>query len=234
MKKLSIDPFIITKKAVFMQRVSDLVGLGYDRYVFGQIPINKVGYFSAKLHLNYCAFDNKLTAHRQRKKGYASSRLLLYFPGGIQQCTWILLLTPGNWPTHHQGNEKWLNPTEKRIEFGGYELVRHIRAGNSESSWTWRYTSRQYDDLRDSIVLSIRRHHTQHLETLIDTIWRSPGFGGVREQVKKFSDLIKAEWTRTGVGDIPKIPKGMGYVRRLPDKGKLLSKLLKEVENGDC
>ncbi len=77
----------------------------------------------------------------------------------------------------------------------------------------------------------IRRHNTQELVRWIDIIWRSPGFAGVREQVKKFADLIEKEWSRSGVGDMPPLPKGLGYVRRLPDKGKTLSKLIKELKD---
>lgn len=229
MKNLVIDPFIICKKAVYMQRISDLVGLGYSRYIVGQIPAEKAGFFAAKMHLFYCSYDTKLVAHRKRKLGLASSRLLYYAPGEESQLYWILLLTPGDWPSPHRGNEKWLDPTQERIALTGYELVRHIRAGNAKPSWTWRYNARRNDELREAIILSIRRHHNQELVQLIDTIWRSPAFAGVREQVKKFAALIKAEWTRTGVGDMPELPKGLGYVRRLPDKGMVLSKFLKEI-----
>lgn len=229
MKISTLDPFVIVKKAVYMQRISDLVGLGYDRYIVGQIPASKAGFFAAKMHLFYASYDTKLVAHRKRKLGFASSRLLYYFPGGDSQLHWILLLTPGEWPSPHRGAEKWLNPTMDRVTLTGYELVRHIRTGNAKPSWTWRYNSRRHDELRDAIIMAIRRHHNQELEQLIDTIWRSPAFAGVREQVKKFAALIKSEWTRTGVGDMPALPKGLGYVRRLPDKGMVLSKFIKEI-----
>jgi hypothetical protein len=215
-----------------MQRIADLVRLNHSRYVVGQISIDKAGFFAAKMDLNYGCFSDKVTNHRTRLKGLCTSRLLFLHMEGSTQLDWILMLTPGEWQTPHRGREKWLDPTESRITLTGYELVRHIRAGNSKPSWTWRYNARRHDDIRDAIVLSIRRHNTQELTKWIDTIWRSPAFAGVREQVKKFAALIRAEWTRSGVGEMPDLPKGLGYIRRLPDKGKALSKLKKELEDG--
>jgi hypothetical protein len=234
MKKISVDPFVMTKKAVYMQRIADLARLNHTRYIQGQIAPDKAGYFAAKMDLNYHCFADKVTAFRARKVGFCSSRLLFFHTKSQTNLSWILMVTEGEWPTPHRGNEKWQDPTlpAGRLAFSGYELVRHIRSGNASPSWTWRYTSRQYDTLRDQIVLSIRRHNNSELEKLIDTIWRSPGFAGVRDQVKKFAELIKGEWTRTGAGDMPKLPKGMGFVRRLPDKGKVLSKLLKDIQDG--
>lgn len=233
MKKNSVDPFVITKKTVYMQRIADLVRLNHHRYVLGQIPLKKAAFFAAKMDLYYNCYADKMTAHRSRKLGFCSARLLFLHTTGNENLSWILLITPGEWPTPHRGKERWLDPTvsEERIGVTGYELVRHIRAGNAKPSWTWRYNSRRHDEVRDAIVMAIRRHNNNELVKLIDSIWRSPGFAGVREQVKKFADLIRSEWTRTGVGDIPDMPKGLGYVRRLPDKGKPLSKLIKELEN---
>lgn len=231
-KKKSADPFVLTKKTVYMQRIADLVRLNHNRYVVGQIPLRKASFFAAKMDLFYHCNADKMTAHRARKIGYCTSRLLFLYTEGSENLSWILLLTPGDWPTPHRGKETWLDPTVNRIGLTGYELVRHIRAGNAKPSWTWRYNARRHDELRDAIVLSIRRHNNNELLKLIDTIWRSPAFAGVREQIKKFAALIKSEWTRTGVGDMPEMPKGLGFVRRLPDKGKPLSKLIKELENG--
>ena len=168
-----------------------------------------------------------------RAKGYATTRLLFYHPGESSQLHWILLSTPGVWESPYSGNEKWLDPTVDKVALTGYEMVRHIRPGNATPSWTWRYNATRQVEIRDAIVMSIRRHNNQELVALIDTVWRSPAFAGVREQIKKYAALIKAEWTRTGSGPMPELPKGLGYVRRLPDKGVLLSKLKKDLKDGD-
>lgn len=233
MKKNEYDPFIITKKAVFMQRIADLVRLNHGRYVYGQIPLDKAGYFAAKMDLYYGCFANKVQAHRVRAKGYATTRLLFYHPKEEAQLHWILLSTPGVWESPYSGNEKWMDPAVNRVALTGYEMVRHIRPGNADPSWTWRYNATRQDEIRDAIIMAIRRHNNQDLISLIDVVWRSPAFAGVREQIKKFAALIKAEWTRTGSGSMPELPAGLGYVRRLPDKGMLLSKLKRDLKNGN-
>lgn len=216
-----------------MQRISDTVRLNHSRYVYGQISVAKAGYFAAKMHLFYGCYATRLQAHRTREKGFATTRLYFYHPGGDAQLHWILLSTPGEWESPYSGSEKWLDPAVDRIGLTGYEMVRHVRAGNAKPSWTWRYNSTRQVEIRDAIVMAIRRHNNQDLISLIDVVWRSPAFAGVREQIKKFAALIKAEWTRTGSGTMPELPKGLGYVRRLPDKGVVLSKLKKELKDGD-
>jgi len=234
MKKKLVDPYILTKKTVYMQRVADAVRLNHSRYITGQIPLEKASFFAAKMDLFYNCYQDKVTAHRQRQIGFCSARLLFLHMDQASHLTWILLVTPGEWPTPNGGDEKWRDPTDPhaRVTLTGYELVRHIRSGNSKPSWTWRYNSRRYDELRESLILAIRRHNTQDLVQLIDTTWRSPAFAGIREQVKKLAELIRAEWTRSGVGPMPELPKNIGYVRRLPDKGKYLSNLIKELKHG--
>ena len=233
MKKNSVDPFVFTRKTAYMQRVADLVRNNHVRYVTGQIPMKKAVFFAQKMDLYYHCHADKVTAFRQRKLGFCSSRLLFLYTEGNDNLTWILLVTPGEWPTPHDGKEKWLDPMqpESRVGLTGYELVRHIRKGNADPSWTWRYNSTRYDELRNAIVTAIRSRNAHELEKLIAIIWRSPSFAGVREQVKKFSQLIKGEWTRTGVGNMPEIPSRIGYIRRVPDKGKTLTKLIKELQN---
>lgn len=230
MKKQILNPFVFTKKTSYMQRIADYVRNGHTRYVCGQIPIQKAGFFAAKMDFLYACYASKWDALRMRKKGHSSTRLLFYHEDKQLYLHWVLLATPGDWFVPDAGRETWLDPTEQRITLTGYELVRHIRAGNAKPSWTWRYTAAKYKELREAIVLSIRRHHNEQLRQMIESIWRSPAYAGVREQIKKLAQLMKSEWTRSGVGDMPKLPKGLGYVRRVPDKGKRLTDLLKGLE----
>jgi hypothetical protein len=85
--------------------------------------------------------------------------------------------------------------------------------------------------LRSQFIACIRQKRDRDLAQLIHTTWRTPGFHGAREQVKKFSDLIKAEWKRSRGADeaIPEIPGRIGYVRRLPDVGMRLGALRRSM-----
>jgi hypothetical protein len=101
------------------------------------------------------------------------------------------------------------------------------KPGADHPVWTWRYTRTRYEELREAVVQSIRRKRDDELRQLIHTLWRSPGFSGIREQVKKIADVIRSEWkrTRSNSETMPEIPARLGYVRRLPDVGKRLLEL---------
>lgn len=257
MKNQIKNPFIFTKKICYMQRIADLVRSGHTRYITGEISIEKAGFFAAKMDFHYACLQNNMKQFRSREAGFCSSRLLFLHIENSPTLLWILLVTSGNWLTPESGHQRWLDVKDDRIIVTNYQLVRlakkkkidkpttdllqeipevkrvYAQRFRSEFTWTWTYTREQQDKLRDQIVLSIRRHRTEELRQLINSIYRSPAFSGVREQVKKFAKLIKAEWTRTGSGNMPELPKGLGYVRRLPDKGKLLTELLKEAQNAN-
>jgi len=111
----------------------------------------------------------------------------------------------------------------------GYELVRLTKPQEPRSVWTWSYTREQYAKHRDSIREAIRHRRDDQLLQLIHSLWRTPGFAGARAQVKQLEKLIRADWKRVrhSSEEMPEIPKHFGYVQRIPDKGKLLSKLPK-------
>jgi hypothetical protein len=88
--------------------------------------------------------------------------------------------------------------------------------------------------MHDEIVRVIRSRHDSRLEQIIYSLHRSPGFAGIRTQVKKLWDIIRAEWkrTRSKAEVMPEIPKNIGYVRRLPDVGDLWSEL--SIRSGEA
>jgi hypothetical protein len=218
------NPFIITKKTVFMQRIADLVRTGHTLYVQGTIPLEKAGFLAAKFEQRFHVERNKLEASRARKRGEHSARLLFWLPDDSEQVHWILLFCPGS---VIDTTEKWRNALSDRIHLTGYELVRLTKAGAGHPVWTWRYTRTRYDELREAVVQAIRRKRDDELRQLIHTLWRSPGFAGIRAQVKKIADVIRAEWKRARSKSevMPEIPAHLGYVRRLRDVGKPWSEL---------
>ncbi len=220
------DPFVFTKKTVLMQRLADLIRTGHHHYVTGAIPLEKAAGLATKLDGFYDVDQGKLAASRQRKKGDASFRLLMFLPDGETNLLWFLIRTDGETP-EAATREKWRNEVDDRIQLTGYELVRLPRVGSKNPAYTWRYEKSQHDDLRNGLLQAIRTKRDDQVRQLIHTLWRTPGFAGARGQVKKFGDLIKAEWKRSrGSDEMPEIPTRLGYVRRLADKGARLSALL--------
>jgi hypothetical protein len=141
------------------------------------------------------------------------------------QIHWILLihgrkdqLAPG---------EKWRHAEDPhaRIQLTGYELLRVTKEGQQKPSWTWRYSSQRYQDLRDAMVQAIRSRRAQDLKNLITAIFGTMGFSGSREQGKALASLMKEEWKKRRPGEeMPETPKLMGWVRRKADTGVFLKR----------
>jgi hypothetical protein len=218
------DPFIFRFKTAFMQRIADLVRSGHTQYVMGTIPISKAGFFAHKIEAQYHTDYSKLEACRARQRGEASARLLFLHQDGKELLIWFLLFHPGT--TQDESGQNWRDAMVDRIVLTGYELVRRTRPGSNKPAWTWRYTLKQYDSLRDSIIAAIRNKHDLQLKQSIHSISRSPGFAGVREQVKKLYSILMSEWKRRRAKSeiLPELPRH-GYTRRIESRGCRLTEL---------
>lgn len=226
-----LDWFILTKKTVLMQRLADLARTGHVHYVRGEISPGRAGYMAGKMDEQFSVGLTRLEQSRRRKQGFATFRLLILHREGQSKLTWFLLRTDGKLPAPAE-HEKWRNLLDDdRIRLTGYELVRHTRPGAAAPAWTWRYEKDHAQALRDDLLRAIRSKRDDELRQLIHELWRTPGFAAARDQVKKFRQLILAEWKRSrGTDPKPEIPERLGYVRRLPDVGRRLSELgLKSV-----
>ena len=218
--------WVFTQKAAFMQRVADYVRTGHQAYIRGVTATETIFNTYEKLVRNNPVFDDKLKAFRAREQGLPTGRLLMYqSQKSPEKIHWFLLihgkkdqLPPG---------EKWLHAEDKhhRVMFTGYELVRVTKEGQTKPSWTWRYESQRFQDLRNAMVSAIRSSRDQDLKILIDTIFGTMGFSGSREQAKSLSVLMKTEWERRRPGEtMPPVPKGIGWIRRKADKGIFLAR----------
>lgn len=224
LKFSAADPWLFTKKTPFMQRIGDYARGGFSHYVQGKCSLKKLPNLTQKLADRYQINMAKITQVRHKKEGknvyiwlgYSDKEGIVY---------WVLLL--------HEGKEKdttdaWKNLIEDRIQITGYEIVRLPRHGSSKPAFTWRYTRENYDRIRNGIVVSIRERRDDDLKQIIYSLWRSPGFAAVREQVKKTRVLMIKEWqrTRSKNEEMPPIPKQIGFARRIEDVGDFWSKLV--------
>jgi len=225
------NPFIFTKKTVYMQRLGDAVRAGALHYIAGSIPLGKAPFLAQKFAGRYVLNPGKIADHRARRAGEDVARWLGWFDEHTGLVQWTLFYFPGKAICRE---ERWLNPFEARITLSGYELVRMTKPGANAPVLTWRYTRAQHRLLHDQVVFAIRGKQDAVLEQLIHSLSRSPGFAGVREQVKKLWAIVKAEWkrTRSKTEDPPKIPPTIGYVRRLPDVGMRWSDLMQSIQKG--
>jgi hypothetical protein len=217
--------FVHTKKTPYMQRISDLVRSGHTQYVLGQVLLRKAGYLAGKFSEILNVNEHKVAACRTRQQGRSTSRLLFLQSSDPDVLHWILLHRPGKEPD--RVGQNWRDAITDRIVLTGYELVRHTRPGAHQPAWTWRYTTARFDELRESIIRSIRAKDDKELMRLLALVARSPGFAQVRVQVKKLQHAARMEWKRIRrmSEPMPEIPKH-GYVRRIGDVGARLEELL--------
>lgn len=225
-----IDPSVILKRVIWMQRVQDLVRTGHRYHVSGQCDLERLPDLYDKFQRLYDIDATTMQASRMRRAGRCSARfLILLLPTG--RAHWILLRTEGALsPAAKDVRETWRDALDERVNLDHFELVRMTKPGQKTTSWTWRYEKQRYDDLRALIIENIAKKRDADLERLTQIIWASPGFHGIRAQIKKLPDLIKSEWQRhkRTADKSPELPKHLGYVRKLSDKSKKVSFLLKE------
>jgi hypothetical protein len=222
----SEDPFIHTKKTSFMQRLSDRVRQGATLYIEGQTPLKRVPALAEKLSQRWPLNLTKMQASRRSRAGHGTYYWLGWLEEDSQLVHWFVLHKPG---AEIDRTDRWREVLDDRLTLTGYELVRHTRSGASAPAWTWRYTKQRFADLRDLLVADIRGRKDLQAAQLMHTLYRSPGFAGVREQVKKLRQLCLGEWKRSrGKDSMFEIPRNIGYVSRLADKGVTWSLLAKK------
>lgn len=219
------NPFVFTKKAVFMQRLGDAVRAGALHYISGQIELRKLPFLVQKFANRYRVNLSRIQDMRARQSGEDTARFLCWLDESTGLVQWVLFYSPGKSICRE---EAWKNPFDDRIKLTGYELVRVTKPGQPKPVLTWRYTRDQYRHLHDQIVFAIRGRQDAVVEQLIFSLSKSPGFAGIREQVKGLWRILKAEWkrTRSKSEECPAIPANIGYVRRLPDVGSMWSELM--------
>jgi hypothetical protein len=221
------DPWIHVKKTSFMQRLSDRVRQGATFYVAGQTPLNRVSSLVQKLAQRWPLNLTPMQASRRAKAGHPTYFWIGWLDDDSQLVHWFVLHKPGTEPDR---TDLWKCALHDRLTLTGYELVRHTRSGSKAPAWTWRYKKETMDSIRESLIFAIRGRQDLRAEQLIHTLFRSPGFAGVREQVKKMRLLSIAEWkrSRSSTELIFHIPPTIGYVSRLSDRGMLLSCIRRE------
>lgn len=194
-------------KTAALSRVLDNVTKGYAFYNAGECPAGKAMALLRKFHERYgigCTPAERIT---RKAKGLANALLVLYWPddtaagmklkpladmvagssfkvpvSSLQVTTkvsWLLLATEGAGPVHEM--EKLRSVEEKpRLNWLGYELVRHTARG--KTAWTWRRTKGEMENLHRLLGEQLGRRHYSAVADTLERVARQPGFAGVRAQ----------------------------------------------------
>ena len=161
---------------------------------------------------------------RERANGLASADLLLWQPH-TDTLVFCLLLTPGPHVARNLESLYDAAGRNPRLTLGDYELIQRPHPGRERAAWTWRLTGQAYEGWRLRALDVCRRGNDFEVRQFIESIHATPGFAGVREQVKKVKSLFRAEWLRRRPdGQIcPATGKRQRYLQRLSNSGVRLS-----------
>jgi hypothetical protein len=218
-------PRLLPNFLTLCQRIQDCSTKGFRLYVTGQIDPEKWPKFEAKMVSAYELDMSDSTRSKRRKKGESVARLYACpVPGGAIQ--WVMMVTEGAGRIHSKEDLQHIETN--RLEIGGFELV-HDGVG-----WTWKMTAARFKYWKDRILTIAKRpperrkivinpdtlrQHDAEIETVMDTLYSSPGFRLVRRQVGQLVAHANASWTRFRPSSGPSIRKRsyLPYVRRLPN-----------------
>lgn len=220
------NPVVFDRKTVFMQRLADFVRLGYRHYVLGEVRPDRAWALASKFRRLYEVHLHRNQRARARANGEGSAYVLWWQPHA-ESVVFALLLTPGQHAARQL--EKLLDAAERdgRMTLGDYELVQRPRDGKAAPAWTWRLTEEAYEGWRARVLEVVRGGNDFVVQQLITDLTATPGFAGVREQVKKLKALFRAEWARRrGKQSMPTLPR-QRFVQRLENKGQRLSAVCK-------
>lgn len=232
------NPVVFDRKTVFMQRLADFVRLGYRHYVLGEVRPDRAWALASKFRRLYEVHLHRNQRARARANGEGSAYVLWWQPHA-ESVVFALLLTPGQHAARQL--EKLVDAADRdgRLTLGDYELVQRPRDGKAAPAWTWRLTEEAYEGWRARVLEVVRGGNDFVVQQLITDLTSTPGFAGVREQVKKLKALFRAEWSRRrGKKSVPTLPR-QRFVQRLENKGQRLTSICRTAvtpagEHGDA
>lgn len=234
------DFMVFSSRTIVLQRICDWVGRGFVHWTGGVVGLDRVPRLVQKLKIVYGIDGNRNVRARRKRAGLGNAVLIIWQRSADDPTLqWWLLVTSSEHPAHSAERLRDATGPGDRIEIDGFELVRmaprdgHVTQARYASSrparpaWTWRMTERKYTDWRESIIHAVRaRASGRQIHDLLNMLFSSPGFSGVRYQVGKLAVLYRSEWKRNrGREVMPPLPARLGYIRRMPNEGVWLSSM---------
>jgi hypothetical protein len=177
--------------------------------------------YGVHLHRNHKA--------RERAYGHASA-CLLWWRTHTDTLLFCLLITPGPHAAHALESLRDVHARETRLTLGDYELVQRSRADSARPAWTWRLTQEAYEGWRLRSLEVCRGANDFEVTQYLEALNATPGFAGIREQVRKVKALFRSEWKRrrTDRSVCPSAGTKHRYVQRLSNSGVRLSAVVRE------
>lgn len=192
---------ISRSKTAALSRVLDSVPKGYTRYANGRVSKDKVAALAAKFHRKYAVAATPGTRVTRKANGKANSILVLYWPDASDSVEWLLLSTPGS----GMEAESMAEVVQLRLQWLGYELVRHACRGRT--AWTWRRPKGEQAELYALLETQLYAKQYGAVSRTLVRIARQPGFHGVREQSRVLSQFAQRRGYTGPLPDLPYVQK---------------------------
>ena len=216
--KSHYNPTVFDRKTVFMQRIADFVRLGYFHYAVGEVRVERAMPLASKFRRLYEVHLPRNQRAKNRADGEASA-YCLWWRSHTDTVVFALLLTHGPHAARQLERLKDGSVREHRLILHDYELVQRPREGQARPAWTWRFTEDAYLGWRARVLEVVRGGNDFTVQQLVDDLMATPGFAGVREQVKKLKALFKSEWKRRRSKQVAPVLPRQRFVQRLENRG---------------
>jgi len=187
------DPLVFTSKTNFLQRVQEAVGDGYKYWISGSLVPKKALTLARKFKAAYAVHVDKNERYRRKAAGLGNARLLLRW-NEDQRIDFFLLVSEGLHPAKLA--EKLNDASKAHLVYRELELVALTFRGRSKPSLTWRMRAETVEAWKQRLHLSTTHYNRKDLFNCWYSLYRTPGFAGVRQQVGALVTFWRAEWVR--------------------------------------
>lgn len=218
---------LLPDRQTLLQRLQDAARNGYQWYIVGHADEARWHHLQQKFANTYGTDLPKSTRSRRRRSGEAVARLYGCNPPQFQEdrrVIWVLVVTDGRGRVHDR--ERLANMRQDRVEIDGYELV------NDGVCWSWQMSQKRFRYWRERIhEVAARQPERRRLgidengaydveiESIMDRLYRLPGFRLTRRQVGRLVTFARKEWQRLrpAAGPQIRVRAFLPYVQRLPN-----------------
>lgn len=199
--------YIYEFKTSAMHRLLSLVSIGYRHYSSGTIPLDKAAAQRENFRILYDVDRDKDTIYRLKKKGFCSSKYVMYYCRHDRLVRWWVLASGGHGPIKAYDlknaalrDERLCFPAPKKY-FDippQYELLQLSRKKTKYQcggiSWTWGMTQETYEAELNLLAKFIRQRQRSSIEKRLNSLQRTPGFYKSRRQAFALCNEAKKMW----------------------------------------
>lgn len=193
------NPLVLVGKTLFLQRIQEAVAAGYCHAFLGSLPLEKAQKVVDKFAEVYGVNAGKDERYRRRARGLGNASLILRFNEDAS-IDFALLVTEGEHAAHHL--ERLSDARLRPLRYQEFELVWLTIKGRSRPTLTWRLAPQGFEGWRARLHLHTARYDRVELYRDWFSLYRLPGFAGVRRQVGELVSYWRREWRQLR-GDAP-------------------------------